>query len=133
MNIVLLRPDTVAHVWPQVEQRLSGTLELVKDTHLPTDVLASILTGNMFLFVAVEGERIKGATVAHFTFYPRMKACVAFLVGGEDMPSWIGDMCEATERFARAQGCGRMEAMGRDGWAVAAGYTKTGVALLKGL
>lgn len=133
MRIHLARPDEAVQLWPQIEKALSGTLALVKETHLPTDVLAAILTGQMFLFVAVEGDKIKGACVAHFTFYPRMKALTAFLVGGEEMPSWIEAMDAATVQFAKSHGCGRMEAGGRKGWVRAAGYEEYGTMLRKGL
>ena len=133
MRIHLARPEEAVHLWPQVERALAGTFDLVKDTHYPTDVLAAILTGQMFLFVALDGEEVKGACVAHFTLYPRMKALTEFLVGGKDMPSWIGAMEEATEGFARASGCARCEAGGRAGWAGVTRYRKVGVMLRKDL
>jgi len=133
LRIVICRPEEAAHVWHHAERCLAGTLELIKDTHLPHDVLAAILKGEMFLFLAIEGDKIVGATVCHFMFYPRMKALLVFLGGGTDMPSWVTQMDEAHQQFARAQGCGRLEIVGRPGWERAAGYRKTGVALVKGL
>jgi hypothetical protein len=133
VRIHLARPDEAVQLWPQVEKALSGTLALVKDTHLPTDVLAAILTGGMQLFVALDGLTVKGACVGHFMQYPRIKAYVTFLVGGEEMRSWINDMAAATEQFARSQGCTRMDAGGRKGWVRAAGYEEVGTMLRKGL
>lgn len=133
MRIALCRPEEAARIWHHAEQCLAGTLDLVKDTHLPHDVLAAILKGEMFLFLAIEGEKIVGATVCEIVAYPRMRALRVFLGGGTDMPSWVTPMDEAHQAFARARGCGRMEISGRRGWARAAGYEEKGRSLVKGL
>src|SRR4051812_25934747 len=88
---------------------IEAALEYAGGTHLPGDVIRSVLSGQLQLW---PGE--KSAIVTEIEHYPQTKNCHLFLAGGD-----IGElqkMLVDVERWAAAQGCSRITLAGRKGW-----------------
>ncbi|OWJ67448.1 hypothetical protein BWR60_09590 [Inquilinus limosus] len=78
-------------------------------THWPADVLDCLATGSSQLWL---GE--KSALVTEILNYPRVKACVIWLAGGD-----LEEVVEIQRHIAtgaKARGCTRLEVRGRPGW-----------------
>lgn len=78
-------------------------------THWPADVLDTLLSGSTQLWV---GER--SALVTEIIVYPRLKACLIWLAGGD--LAEVVEMQRDIAEGARARGCSRLEVKGRTGW-----------------
>ena len=69
--------------------------------------------------------------VTELIAYPRLKACRIWLAGG-DMAELTKEMLPDVEAWASAEGCTRMEVVGRKGWArVLSDYREPSVVLEK--
>jgi len=94
-------------------QRVVGYIEAALahsgGTHLPSDVVDSIIAGRMQLWLAP-----RSAVVTSIVRYPRLMACQLFLVGG-DLRELLSIEPQIAA-WAREQGCTRMECGGRAGW-----------------
>lgn len=88
---------------------IEAALEHAGGTHLPGDVIRSILAGQLQLW---PGE--KSAIVTEIEHYPQMKTCHLFLAGG-DMAE-LQKMLLDVEQWAVKQGCSRVTLAGRKGW-----------------
>lgn len=117
VEVSVIPPEHVAAVWPRVEGYID---EVVKQTHgryLVEDVFAQLIDGSHLLWIAFEGEHVKGAVVSCFQYYPRKKVLSCPFVTGEEFATWKKPILAVLHRFARDNGCEGIEATGRIGWA----------------
>jgi len=69
------------------------------------------------LWVAREGDGILGAwTTRIVTYHAGAKVCEIVFCGGSAIERWMIPGLNMLEAWAKAQGCDRMEAIGRHGW-----------------
>ena len=108
--------DHVPDVWPMVEGYIIEVVKRTNGRYEAEDVLSQLLDGSHLLWIAFEGEHVKGAVVSCFQFYPRKKFLSCPFVTGEDFASWKKPILEVLHRFAKDNGCEGIEATGRIGW-----------------
>lgn len=109
--------EHVLNVWPKIEGYIAEVVLRTRGRYEVEDVLAQLLDESHLLWIAFEGEHIKGAVVSCFQFYPRKKYLSCPFVTGEDFASWKGPILKVLHSFARDNGCEGIEATGRLGWA----------------
>ena len=81
-----------------------------QDTHTLGDVAKAIIEGH-----AQHWRGRKSEIVTEIRSYPLAKICRIWLAGG-DMDELVNQMLPDVEAWAKANGCSRMEVVGRKGW-----------------
>lgn len=97
--------------WSKFKDKVQSILDDHGGTHDAHHVLDLILRGDMQWW---PGE--SSFVVTQMVQYPKARHCVFFLAGGDlkEIASMLSDII----RWARQQGCNRIEYTGRDGWAL---------------
>ena len=113
----LVPPEHVLAVWPKVEGYIENALKYTHGRYEPEDILEQLLHDGHLLWIAFEGQHIKGAIVTHFIYYPRKKYLGCPIVTGEEFSTWKNPMLTMLQRFASENGCDGLEATARLGWA----------------
>lgn len=108
--------DHVLFVWPKIVHHIDAVCKYTKGRFETQDVLDAILGGDHILWIAFEGEHIKGAVVTNFLYYPRAKYLGCPFVTGDDFPSWKYPMFRLLQRWAKDNDCVGLESSARLGW-----------------
>ena len=122
--MILVQPDQLANVWPQVSGWLASAIERGQGDENALDVLISIARGHYLLF----HEPGKFALVGQVQNYPRQKVGVVLYCGGGDLLA-IRDAFEEMKPWCKANGISVIRVWGRQGWERALGLARVGVIL----
>ena len=116
MIISLVPSEHVLDVWPAVADYIQNALEYTRGRYELEDVLERVENGEFLLWIAFDGERIKGCVITDMMQYPRKKFLGCPFVTGDEFASWKQPMFEMLQRFARDNDCEGLEATARPGW-----------------
>lgn len=133
-RLICVSPSRVGQLWHVAEPMISAAYAEV-DELMPADMLAALKRGDLLLWVSAPDGTIVMALVTALVPKPSGLACKLMACGGSDMALWIGEHPQI-EAYARAEGCVKLLAEGRQGWAKAlsaAGYSCKRVVLEKRL
>lgn len=126
-----LAPETWRAALPYVERaQAEGEGEYALD-----DLRRAIDEGTMQLWLLVADDGVIGAGLTEIIRYPQKTSAVLRMFAADDgrRAEWLPHLPHL-ERWARAQGCDAIEAIGRPGWArVLSAYRQTHVCLRKDL
>ncbi len=117
MIVSLVPSDHVREAWPSVADYVQNALEYTDGRYELEDVLEMIEGGGFLLWIAFDGERIKGCVITQMMQYPRKRFLGCPFVTGDEFSSWKQPMFEMLQRFARDNDCVGLEATARLGWA----------------
>ena len=117
MQVSLIPTEHVADVWPRLTAHIDKVAEYTYGRYDPEDVLESITQYDHNLWLAFEGEDIKGITVTSFKQYPRIKCLDMVFCAGDEGMEWKAPMLEMLQHWAYDNECDRIESSGRVGWA----------------
>lgn len=129
--IWLVPTAQVDNVWPDVEGLLRPVIDLPACRCTLSGTIRALQCGGRQLFVAVEHGTIVAAAVTQITSYDVGDWLTVILCGGRGLDEWGDEGKQAIERWAEQCGCQNVEIWGRDGWAKALGYEKTGAMIQK--
>lgn len=104
-----------ADYWWRIEPLVGRALACGGMVALPVDIFKGLVSREMQLWLALDGETIKGFGITRLDQYPRLKVLSLLIVGGVGMKQWqhfIADL----ESEARSLGCDALEGTGRKGW-----------------
>ena len=73
MIISLVPSEHVLDVWPAVTDYVQNALEYTRGRYELEDVLERVENGEFLLWIAFDGERIKGCVITDMMQYPRKK------------------------------------------------------------
>lgn len=136
MTALSLIPNAeVVERWPDFRPFLAGMCERSNHRYEPADLLRLLLADQYQLWSAAEGQAIDAMMLTRVVEFPGAKACEMAAAFGENSKEWVGFIGEV-EDWARGQGCGLMQPIGRPGWERVLkpfGYEKTHVLLEKKL
>lgn len=117
-EILPVRPDLVAAVWPHVEEHLQRAVDESEGLLDLVDVAEALTTGEMLVWVVTNND--SGNIVAAFTTriiaYPRKSALAVDLVGGFELSRWMRMALPKLEKYAQQLGCQQLEGYGRAAW-----------------
>ena len=116
MIISLVPSEHVLDVWPAVTDYVQNALEYTRGRYELEDVLERVENGEFLLWIAFDGERIKGCVITDMMQYPRKKFLGCPFVTGDEFASWKQPMFEMLQKFARDNDCEGLEATARLGW-----------------
>ena len=116
MQVSLIPTEHVADVWPRLTTHIDKVAEYTYGRYEPEDVLESITQYDHNLWLAFDGEDIKGITVTSFKQYPRIKCLDMVFCAGDEGMEWKAPMLEMLQHWAYDNECDRIESSGRLGW-----------------
>ena len=117
MQVSLIPTEHVADVWPRLTAHIDKVAEYTYGRYDPEDVLESITQYDHNLWLAFEGEDIKGVTITCFKQYPRIKCLDMVFCAGDEGMEWKAPMLKMLQHWAYDNECDRIESSGRVGWA----------------
>ena len=80
------------------------------------DILDFIAQPGHHLWIAFDGEEVKGITVTRFMQYPRVKCLDMVFCGGDDGMEWKDPMMKMLQHWGYDNQCSKIESSGRVGW-----------------
>src|SRR5262245_56183764 len=116
MNAIAVRPNLTGKAWPLIERWVAEALTEGKADISPEAVRAHLERGSMQLWLAWDGKRAQGCCITEFAESVRGKCCNLVVVAGLDFKTWR-PLTGAIKDWARGEGCVRLVAGGREGWA----------------
>lgn len=116
VQVSLVPQEHVHAVWDQVSGYLKEATDLTNDRYEIDDVLDLILQYGYMLWIAFDGDGIKGAVVTFIQEYPRKRYLYLMFCGGVEGMTWKAEMLRILQRFAKDSHCDGLEATGRLGW-----------------
>lgn len=118
MKMSIVYPGQVSYVLPALLPYLQKSEEWTRGRAKVDDILRFVLNGQMYLFVAYEGNTIYGHVIAEIKQYPQCKMLtVQYCAGEPNHMQYVEDeMFDILDRFAKDAGCAGVEFVGRPGW-----------------
>lgn len=133
LPLLCVAPDSVVDFWPFVRPMIEASYDRV-DEFMPDEMLVNLRCGFMLLWVSAPGNTILAALITALVRKPSGLFCKLMACGGTGMEVWAHGGHMQIEAYARAEGCSKMTAEGREGWArVLPGYDVKRVVLEKRL
>ena len=114
MNALCVDPAHVHEIWPNVSSLIYVAMARGKLGSF-AEVKKQVLAGKYLLWLAHDGNVIKGAVVTSLETTEWDKSCIIVACGGKDIADWI-EFLPLIEKFAQAEGCNRILLFGREGW-----------------
>lgn len=110
-----VRPDDIMRVWGAAAPFIRLALDEGEGESTERDVFTAIVRGAMHLWLAKDGNEIKGALVTEFSAYDRKRALILRYAGGQDLDDYLPFLPEI-EEWGRKNDCQLCEVFGREGW-----------------
>lgn len=117
MYVSLVPYEHVLGIWPKLATHMEKAAEYTFGRYQPGDILDAITDYDHHLWIAFEGEEVKGITVTCFKQYPRMKCLDMVFCAGDEGLEWKDPMLKMLQHWAHDNECDRIESSGRLGWA----------------
>lgn len=105
----------VPEYWPAIAPGVAEALRHGRDIYTPADILRELLCREMFLWLVMDGENLRGFAVTQVMNYPHTRAYHVLLLAGEAFAEW-GHLHPELVREATALKCQVIEFCGRAGW-----------------
>ena len=115
MKAKAVRPELTATAWPLIEPWVVEALHNGAANDQPEGVRVALALGAMQLWLAWDDNRAHGCCITELYDSSRGKTCGLVVVAGLDFKRWR-PLIGTIKQWARAEGCTRLEAAGRDGW-----------------
>ncbi len=119
MKALLVPPNEVVHIWPEVEPLINKSFTNSTEDILASDFLVPILQGRTFLWIGTEEDEIKSVLVVEPKQHPRQTSLYIHAwstKSGYEYDDWMS-FWEEIENFGRINGCDFIEAKARKGLA----------------
>lgn len=117
MEIKTIPNHSVDPLWGKLKSYFEGVAKYTHGRFTANDIRERLKNKPFqHLWVAHEGEDIKGFVITEFCSYPQMKVLVMHFTGGIEIETWKQPMLKQLQDFARMNGCEAIESFGRSGW-----------------
>lgn len=134
MEVVAISPHAVRHYWPEASGLIRAALSHGRGRFTLGGIHDDLIAGAKRLWIVLAGETVTAAVVTCITDFPAKRACTILLCGGEDVDSWVAEVCRTVEEYAHWEDCAEVEIIGRPGWQrKCPDYEMAGVWLVKEL
>lgn len=107
----------IAKIWPVILPFVVDAMSWTPAIrHTPEHIFGGLLTKKYQLWVSVRSRRIEGVLITEVVDYPRCKVCRYVILSGRNASqNWV-KFEPIIAAWAKAQGCSKMEGVGRKGW-----------------
>lgn len=117
MEVSLVTKEYLATCWDEIKEYLEGAAKYTYGRYTVDDIKDCITDYNYHLWVAFEGTEFYGAVVTEIVDYPQCRMLAMQFTGGKELKKWKDPMLALLRRWARDNGCVKIESPGRPGWA----------------
>lgn len=114
-ELILVPPDKIFAVMPDVQPLLVPAIELSDGRWDIWSVAAQLLLGHMHLWISVENGKPEAAMVTRFVDYPKMRVLSIPFLGGKAMDNWM-QFEPQISTWGKAQGAVELEGYARAGF-----------------
>ena len=114
LDETLVSVNDVELVWPVAQPLLQKAINYNDGDFDSDHVFFRLQQQTMQLFIGYNPKDVIYAAVTEIIPYQKRKSLRIVLMGGKDIDSWVDT--KIFERFAKVQGCDRIEIVGRKGW-----------------
>ena len=110
--------EHIADVWEDIQGYVKNCAKFTYGRFTEQDILRDVLSKDQQLWVSFDTETkvIVGFLITEVVEYPQVKMLVMHFTGGQDFKSWVPDGLPKIQKFARDNGCIKLESYGRAGW-----------------
>lgn len=116
MKIEIANVAQVDGIWPLVGPKFCVASEKCGDDMTAGELWQMCRSGNAFLVVAYEEEKIFMAAVVRFERWSNGSVLRVLSLVGDEIGEWAEEVKEFLKGMGKANGAGRIVAEGRDGW-----------------
>jgi hypothetical protein len=116
MTVTLVPTEHVGAVWEKLRPHADLAAEYTYGRFDADDIRDAIEHYDHNLWLAYEGDDIKGIVVTTFKQYPKKKFLDLTFVGGEEGFDWKTPMLKLLQHWAYDNQCDGIESSGRLGW-----------------
>ena len=116
MQCTMVPREHVQACWGSVKDYLEGAAQYTHGRYDVDDIYDALMDYDHVLWIAFDGEGIKGAVVTNFTVYPKKKFLSMTFCGGVDLEKWKAPMLKLLQHYAFDTQCEGVEATARFGW-----------------
>ena len=109
-------PKDVEVQWQHMLRLLAPAIARSGGRWTPNDVFNELEAGRLQCWVCIQDQLFYAVGVTQVVEYPGLKVLCFHWVGGVDQRLWLGLLVDTAAEFATAEGCTRMEMVGRKGW-----------------
>ena len=116
-TIALIPPNYIQTLWDDVEELLAPAIARSRGRWDMQSLYESIRNLEQHLWVAFnEAGVIEGVGTTEFVFYPRKKMLAMQYLGGANFNSWVWDMLDRFNSWAKDNQCDGSEGTARHGF-----------------
>ena len=116
-TIALIPPNYIQTLWDDVEELLAPAIARSRGRWDMQSLYESIRNLEQHLWVAFnEAGVIEGVGTTEFVFYPRKKMLAMQYLGGANFNSWVWDMLDRFNSWAKDNQCDGIEGTARHGF-----------------
>ena len=116
ISIVFVRADDIGAVWPMFKRHAEKVVPLTRKRRCYTGLLMDLMKSSENLWLAMDGGEVIGFCTSAVVPYDEITLLQVRMLAGDRFDEWIDQMHDVLEDFARENGCGGMELIGRRGW-----------------
>lgn len=113
-KVALITKEDIELVWDEVTPLIEKALRHAEGELIPSDIKKHLDTGDLRLWVALEGQNILASMVTELIDYPRKRIVRIITLAGKNMDMWY-DFLPMIEGYAVKNGCSSLEAWTRKG------------------
>jgi len=117
IDISFVPKEYVDSCWEQIEDYLKGAADYTHGRYEVRDIYWAIVDYDHQLWIAFDGDEIKGAVVTNIVNYPRKRYLCMSFCGGIELEKWKDPMLKMLRHWAFDNRCDGIEATARPGWA----------------
>ena len=111
-QIQLVSPDFVSKLWDTIQPFFDASFKYSNDDYSIDQIKMLLVNGQQRLLVAVEDEKIIGASAVEFVNYPNQRVLHITSMGGKALIE--PDMIKQFEDWAKSQGATKIRAFAQD-------------------
>jgi len=117
MNVIIVPQEHRHIIFPKVKHYLEKAAVLSGGRMSIEEIENNVLHKNHQLWIAFnDNEIVATADTEVVKYCTGIKTLVGHFIGGKDLESWKQPIVDSMAAFGKAEGCTKIEFMGRRGW-----------------
>lgn len=117
MNVIIVPKEHRHVIFPKVKHYLEKAAVLSGGRMTIEEIENNVLNKEHQLWIAFnDNEIVATADTEVVKYCTGVKTLVGHFIGGKDLESWKQPIVDAMAMFGKAEGCTKIEFMGRRGW-----------------
>jgi hypothetical protein len=115
-SVSLVKAPLLDSYWPAVERELNTIEHTWREWHTLEELRRGVEHGRIQLWKVGTAEAVHFFAFTQILITQTGRIVQCFLAFGNQIERWVEDFDAVMEQFARAEKCGKMQVVGRQGW-----------------